>query len=129
MIAPAAAASRMPMIIHGHTSAKVESSSVGAAVSLCVGVGAAVGATDSLGVGVVPADSDSDGAGAGAPSTVNVNWPEVGWPSLDTTFHRTVTAPDASPATGCVSTLSVTVGAPSARSAPDASVTCTSEAP
>ena len=80
-----------------------------------VGVGVAVG----VGVGV----------GVGGGVTVNANSPEIGWPSLETTFHSTVMAPDAAPASGWVSTLSCTVGAPAARVVPAASVTCTSVAP
>ena len=97
-----------------HGSALVPSRRGSRRVGVGVGVSArrsrsAVGAAVSVGVGV--------GRRARA-VTVNANSPEMGCPSLETTFHSTVTTPDASPSSGCVSTLSCAAGAPRRASCP-----------
>ena len=106
MTAPPTAATTIPPMIHGS-----------AAVAAVAVAGATVG--DGVGVIVAPVEGVGVGVGGGrgrgrrcrcARATVNASSPEIGCPSLETTFHSTVTAPDAAPASGCVSTLSCTVG-------------------
>src|SRR5689334_17958969 len=105
--APATATARIPKTIHG--TAEEPASDAG---SLGVALGVAVGSAVSVGVGVVVALGVGVGVGVVDGVTVKANSPEIGCPSLETTFQSTVTAPDAAPSSGCVSTLSCAVGAP-----------------
>ena len=86
-------------------------------------VGSGDAAADGVVVGVAVA------VGVGAAGTVNENVPSMGWPSLETTRHTTVTAPDADPANAWVTTVPETVGAPSVSEVPVASVTWITLAP
>ena len=109
-------------MIHG-SAGLLLSTGTGASVGSAAGssVGSAVGSSEGAAVAV--------GVGVGGAVTVKAKSPEIGCPSLETTFHRTVTRPDAAPLSGCVTTVPSTTGSPSESTAPDASVTWSSVAP
>jgi tetrahydrodipicolinate N-succinyltransferase len=108
--------------IHGRDAAPL---STGTAVS--IGAGVAVSTGVSLGDAIAVAVGV--GVGVGAVGTEKANSPEIGCPSLETTFHSTVTTPDAAPLSGCVTTVPSARGSPSASDVPAASVTWSSVAP
>src|SRR6478735_3169454 len=125
MSAPAIASTMTAPMTQGQTPSD-DASSSGATGGVAVSVGVCtVCVGDALGV----ADVVGAGVGVEAPVTVKEYSPEIGCPSLETTFQSTVREPDASPASFCVTTVSLMTGAPSTSDEPEASVTAISFAP
>src|SRR5690606_24431350 len=83
---PGAAAPSTPMMAHTNAGMPGVTSMGGPGSTVGVGDGSAVGVA-----GEVSVVSVGDGAGA-APSAVKANVPEIGCPSLETTFQVTVTS-------------------------------------